>query len=87
VTALNRAVAVAEGQGLAAGLTALEALTSDPALATYHYLPAARAELLDRLGRRTEAAAAFQEAVTLAANPVEVRHLEKRLRQVQSTLP
>ncbi len=83
VTALNRAVAVAEGQGPAAGLTALEALTSDPALATYHYLPAARAELLDRLGRRTEAAAAFQEAVTLAANPVEVRHLEKRLRQVK----
>ena len=87
VTALNRAVAVAECQGPGAGLAALEALTSDPALATYHYLPAARAELLDRLGRRAEAAAAFQEAVTLAANPVEVRHLEKRLRQVQSAPP
>ena len=84
VAALNRAIAVAECDGPAAGLAAVDALAADPALATYHYLPAARAELLDRLGRRPEAAAAFREAVALAVNPVEVRHLEARLHEVQA---
>lgn len=84
VTALNRAIAVAEGDGPSVGLAALDALTSHPSLATYHYLPAARAELLDRLGRRTEAAAAFREAVALAVNPVEVQHLANRLHAVEA---
>jgi RNA polymerase sigma-70 factor (ECF subfamily) len=87
VTALNRAIAVAERDGPAAGLSALDSLGADPGLATYHYLPAARAELLDRLGRPAEAAVAFREALALAVNPVEVRHLAHRLGEVEAAQP
>ncbi len=71
VVALNRAVALGFADGPAAGLGALEPLTSDPRLATYHYLAAARASFLRRLGRHDEAALAAGEAATLAGNAVE----------------
>ena len=51
VVRLNRAVAISFADGPEAGLAALEPLLAEPALATYHYLPAARADLLRRLGR------------------------------------
>ena len=57
---LNRAVAVAMRDGPAAGLVLLDALAGDPRLRGYHLLPAARADLLRRLGRRAEAAAAYR---------------------------
>ena len=53
---LNRAVAVGMAFGPAAGLELLDGLAAEPALDGYHLLPAARGELLERLGREEEAA-------------------------------
>jgi RNA polymerase sigma-70 factor (ECF subfamily) len=77
VTALNRAVALAEVHGPAAGLAAVEELRS-PALDGYYLFHAARADLLRRLGRACEAAAAYDLARSLTANPVEQAFLETR---------
>ena len=76
VVALNRAVAVAERDGAAAGLAALEAVDG---LASYHAYQAARADLLRRVGREAEAADAYRIAVELSANPAERAYLEERL--------
>jgi RNA polymerase sigma-70 factor, ECF subfamily len=78
VVALNRVVAVAMRDGVEAGLRALDALDA-PSLAGYHYLPATRADLLRRLGRADEAAAAYREALTLVDNSAERDFLERRL--------
>jgi RNA polymerase sigma factor (sigma-70 family) len=82
VVALNRAVAIGMADGPEAGLRALDALGGEPALASYSYLPAARADFLRRLGRRTEAAGAYEEALLLTENAVERRFLEGRLLEV-----
>jgi RNA polymerase sigma-70 factor (ECF subfamily) len=79
VVALNRAVAVAMVRGPQAGLDELTALATDPRLAGYRYLPAARADLLRRLGRDNEAAAAYREALALAENEAERAFLAARL--------
>jgi RNA polymerase sigma-70 factor, ECF subfamily len=65
VVALNRAVAVAMVRGPAAGLEEVEALERDGELAGYRYLPAAKADLLRRLGRHEEAADAYRAALAL----------------------
>src|SRR6201987_2747692 len=65
VVELNRAVAVGMAQGPAAGLPVVAALEASGKLAGYHLLPATRADLLRRLGRRSEAAVAYQEALEL----------------------
>jgi len=75
VVALNRAVALAEVRGPAAGLAAVETLRS-PALDGYYLFHAARADLLRRLGRSVEAAAAYDAARALTANPVEQAFLQ-----------
>jgi len=62
VVALNRAAALGLARGPAAGLRELDALGSEPALATYGYLAAARADFLARLGRASEARDAYEEA-------------------------
>jgi len=67
VVALNRAVAVAELHGPASAL----ALLADLDLARYHLYHAARGDLLERLGRHDEAAAAYDEALALTANGAE----------------
>ncbi len=82
VIELNRAVAVAMADGPAAGLDLLAALEAAGALAGYHLLPATRADLLRRLGRRAEAAAAYRQAHDLAANEAERRFLARRLAEV-----
>ncbi|MEV0131555.1 DUF6596 domain-containing protein [Dactylosporangium sp. NPDC050688] len=82
VVALNRAVAVGLRDGPAAGLAALEPLLDEPALAAYAYLSAARADFLRRLGRRSEAAAAYQEALALTGNDAERAFLAGRLAEV-----
>jgi RNA polymerase sigma-70 factor (ECF subfamily) len=79
VVALNRAVALGFARGPAAGLAELDALTSEPQLATYGYLAAARADFLHRLGRAAEARTAFEEALLLTDNEVERRFLRERL--------
>ena len=75
VVALNRAVALAEVRGPAAGLAAVDDLRS-PALDSYYLFHAARASLLRRLGRDEEAAAAYDVARSLTANPVEQAFLD-----------
>jgi RNA polymerase sigma factor (sigma-70 family) len=78
VVELNRAVAWGLAFGAGTGLAMVEALARDPALRRYHLLPAARGELLARLGRRGEASAAFAEAAALTENLAERRQLLRR---------
>ncbi|WP_336026975.1 RNA polymerase sigma factor [Geodermatophilus sp. FMUSA9-8] len=82
VVALNRAVAVGFASGPAAGLAALDALAAEPQLAGYGYLPAARADLLRRLGRVAEAREAYGEALLLTGNAVERDFLARRLAEL-----
>jgi RNA polymerase sigma-70 factor (ECF subfamily) len=79
VVELNRAVAVAMADGPAAGLALVEALEASGALPRYYLLPATRADLLRRLGRRAEAAAAYRTALELVATDAERRYLTRRL--------
>lgn len=74
VAALNRAVAVAEVEGPQAALTVVDGLD----LGRYYLFHAIRADLLKRLGRRAEAAAAYGRAVELVDNDVERAFLERR---------
>jgi RNA polymerase sigma-70 factor, ECF subfamily len=83
VVALNRAVAVGLAAGPNAGLAALDALADEPQLAGYSYLAAARADFLRRLGRLTEARAAYEEALRGTENAVERDFLATRLRQLE----
>jgi RNA polymerase sigma-70 factor (ECF subfamily) len=83
VVRLNRAVAIGLADGAQAGLDALEPLGGEPALATYPYLPAARADFLRRLGRGVEARSAFEEALLLTDNEVERAFLTRRLAELQ----
>ncbi|QSI76433.1 RNA polymerase sigma factor [Niveibacterium microcysteis] len=78
VVALNRAVAFSMAYGPADALPLVDALQADPALQAYHLLPAVRGDLLERLGRLAEAAAAFEHAASLARNQRERRLLQAR---------
>jgi RNA polymerase sigma-70 factor (ECF subfamily) len=82
VVALNRAVAVAMVEGPAAGLDLMDTLAASGTLDSYHLLHAARGDLLRRLGRAPEAAAAYRRALELATNPVEQTFLSHRLSEV-----
>jgi RNA polymerase sigma-70 factor (ECF subfamily) len=83
VVELNRAVAVAMAEGLERGLEMLERLEARGELASYHLLPAARAEILRRLGRAQSAGAEYRRALGLATNAAERRYLERRLAEVE----
>jgi RNA polymerase sigma-70 factor (ECF subfamily) len=82
VVELNRAVAVAMADGPAAGLARLDDLAAGGALAAHHRYHVARAELLVRLDRRGEAAAAYDAALALEMPAAERRHLEARRAKV-----
>jgi RNA polymerase sigma-70 factor (ECF subfamily) len=84
VVALNHAAAVAMGDGLERGLRLVEELDAAGELEGYHLLPAARADILRRLGRTAEAAAAYERALCLVTNAAERRYLERRLREARS---
>jgi len=71
VVELNRAVAVGMAFGPAAGLELVDALVSDPSLKTYHFLPSARGDLLEKLGRLEEARGEFERAASLTQNARE----------------
>ena len=71
VVEVNRAVAYAMAFGPAAGLEIVDALKSEPALASYHLLPTVRGDLLRKLGRFDEARAAFERAASLTRNTRE----------------
>jgi RNA polymerase sigma-70 factor (ECF subfamily) len=74
VVALHRAVAVAETDGPEAALALVDALDLD----AYYLFHAGRADLLRRLGRATEAAAAYSAAIARTGNAAERRHLRHR---------
>ena len=78
VIELNRAVAVSRAEGPAAGLALLDTLSNHPELARYHLLSAARAELLEALGRGDEARAEFERAASLTRNARQRARLEAR---------
>ena len=79
IVELNRAVAHAFAYGPEAGL---ELIAGIEGLDGYHLKPAARADLLRRLGRDQEAAESYREALALPMNAADRRFLERRLREV-----
>ena len=81
VVELNRAVAVSMAFGPAAGLELVDALVSEPALKSYHLLPAVRGDFLLKLGRQEEASAEFERAASLTRNARERALLLERVAQ------
>jgi RNA polymerase sigma-70 factor (ECF subfamily) len=79
VVALNHAVAVAMSEGIEKGLRRVDEIGANGALDDYHLFHAARADLLRRLGRTSEAIKAYSRALELAKNPIEQNYLRKRL--------
>jgi RNA polymerase sigma-70 factor (ECF subfamily) len=78
VVAINRAIAIAETDGPAAGLAALSAVESDARLAQYQPYWAARAALLAAAGDIAAADAAYEQAIGLEADPAVRRFLQQR---------
>jgi RNA polymerase sigma factor (sigma-70 family) len=78
IVELNRAVALAMLFGPEAGLEVVDALTTEPALRTYHLLPSVRGDLLKKLGRFDEARAEFERAAALTQNERERKLLLDR---------
>ena len=85
VVELNLAVALAMADGPAIGLAMMDGLAADGRLERYPYLHSARADMLRRLGRRSEAAAAYRRALDLTANRLERDFLERRLTEVSAS--
>ncbi|MDI9947623.1 DUF6596 domain-containing protein [Rhodococcus sp. IEGM 1305] len=82
VVALNHAVATAMATGPEEGLALIDEING---IDRYHLLHAARADLLRRLGRTTEAAIAYRRAHELAGNPADRRFLARRLLELDLT--
>jgi RNA polymerase sigma-70 factor, ECF subfamily len=82
VVELNRAAAIAERDGPAAGLALIDAILDRGELGDYHPAHSARAELCRRLGRTADAAAAYDRALSLAKQEPARHFLEKRRREL-----
>ena len=82
VVELNRAVVISMVSGPQAALDDLAKIEADGRLDGYHYLPAAKADLLRQLGRRAEALRAYQAARELTENPAERAFLGRRIAEV-----
>ena len=78
VVRLNGAVATAMGRGFEKGLDEIDRLGVSGELDGYHYFHSARADLLRRIGRATEAISAYDSALTLVSNELERAFLERR---------
>jgi RNA polymerase sigma-70 factor (ECF subfamily) len=85
VIGLNHAVAVAMSGSLENGLNRIDELGQGGALDRYYLFHAARADLLRRSKRDSEAVTAYQKAAELAANPIEVDFLNRRLRELDAS--
>jgi RNA polymerase sigma-70 factor (ECF subfamily) len=84
VVAINRAIAVAETHGPAAGLAALDKVADDGRLAEYQPYWAARARLLARADDVAAADAAYQRAIGLESDPAVRRFLQQRREQLRA---
>jgi len=71
VVELNRAVAIGMAFGPAVALELVDAISAEPALCDYHFLPTVRGDLLERLGREAEASREFQRAAAMTGNARE----------------
>lgn len=83
VVELNAAAAIAMAVGPEAGLDRIERIERSGALADYHLLPAAKADLLRRSGQHARAREAYGRAIALARQPAEIAYLERRLRELR----
>jgi len=79
VVELNAAIAFGLATNIEHALEWIARIEREGELSRYHLLPASKADLLRRLGRGDEAAAAYREAIALASNPAERRYLERRV--------
>jgi RNA polymerase sigma-70 factor (ECF subfamily) len=84
VVELNRAVAVAMRDGPAAGLALIDAILGRGELTDYYLAHSARADLCRRLGRTTDAIAAYERALSLCRQEPERRFLERRVKELTS---
>jgi RNA polymerase sigma-70 factor (ECF subfamily) len=84
VVELNRAVAAAMRDGPLVGLALIDAILARGDLSDYHLAHAARADLLRRLKRTTEAQAAYERALDLTRQGPERRFLERRLGELKN---
>lgn len=84
VIELNRAVALAMRDGEQAGLVEIDRLLAAGELEGYHLAHAARADLLRRLGRREQAAAAYRQALALAQQGPDRQFLQSRLDELEA---
>ncbi len=84
VVAINRAIAIGETEGAAAGLGLLDALSADGRLADYQPYWAARAGLLGRIGEVAAAEEAYDRAIGLEADPAVRRFLQQRRDEVSA---
>jgi RNA polymerase sigma-70 factor (ECF subfamily) len=83
VVRLNRAIAIGFATGPDAAMPLLDELATEPQLVRYPYLQAARAEMLERLGRSEEADLAYTEAIALSDNDRERARLERKRNAVR----
>jgi RNA polymerase sigma-70 factor, ECF subfamily len=86
VVELNRAVAVAMASGVSEGLRLLDALEERGDLNGYYLLPAARGDLLRRMGSWKPAQAAYRSALSLVSNEAERRFLERRVAEMKGKI-
>ena len=82
IVELNRAVAVSMATGPQPALEIVDRLTTEPTLQRYHLLPSVRGDLLEKLGRHSEAGTEFERAATLTKNARERELLLARARRV-----
>jgi len=83
VIEVNRAEAAAMARSVEEGLALLDEIERREQLEEFHLLPAARADLLRRLGRTAEAVEAYRRALTLATNDMERRFLRLRIAEIE----
>ena len=83
VVHLNRAVAIAEHEGPAAGLTLIDALLEHGELANYYLAHSARADMCRRLGRAADARSSYERALALTQQKPERQFLQERIRQLK----
>ena len=86
IVALNHAAAVAMAEGFERGLSLIEAAGANGVLENYYLFHASRADLLRRLHRFDEAAAAYETALSLTTNHVEQNYIRGRLRSISASI-